>query len=128
MKGFTNGAIDKVNVNELIADVCSSSNGGDDIDMGADMDSDIDTDSDIPRQTGKRSTYGESDFGGDLNSRKSVISLKDVLEEDDVGNENKINIGDHKISINSQGSRRKTNAMREGQNEINDSHDSDVSP
>ena len=124
---FTNGAMDKVNINHLITDVGSASNGGDDINMFADVDAafDSDSDHDYPRETNHRGTYGESDLerGYDFNSRTSVISLNDIFEDED-GNEHKI--AQHKISVNSRDSRRKTNVLREGQNEGNDSDDSDV--
>ena len=112
---------------------CSTSNDGDHtnmfVDMHTDFDSDPDHDDDNPRETNQRGTFGESDLGGtadpEFNSCASVISMSDIFEDKD-GNEN--NIVAHKISVISQQSdRRKTNVMREGQNEGNDSHDSDVS-
>ena len=128
MKQFTNGAIDDVNVNQLIEDVCSSSNDGDqfnndvisDIGRGSDSDSDDNN----SRETNQRGTYGESDFGGEHGFNggdgRSVISSNDVLEEDGNGNENKI--GDNKLNLNSQEFRRNTNVLKEGQNDRNNNH------
>ena len=92
------------NINELMIDVFSSSNGGYDTDRGNDIDTD--TDSDIPHETDAHRTRGESDFVQDhvLNDRSSAISLIDVLEEEN-GNENRIGIH-----------RQNTNIMKEGQN------------
>ena len=128
MNQFTNGAMDKVNINHLITDVGSTSNGGDDINMFADIGSDSDSDHDYPRETNQRGTYGESDFGHghDFNSGTSGLSLNDVFEDEEE-DENQNKIVDHKISLNSPNSRRKTNVLKEGQNEGNDSVDSDVS-
>ena len=129
MKHFTNGAIDEVNINQLIEDVCSSSNDGNEFnnDVVSDIGSGSDSDSDRnnSRATNQRGTYGESNFGGEHEfnggNGRSVLSSNDVLEEDGYGNENKH--GGHKISLNSQEFRRNTNVMREGQYDRNNNHD-----
>ena len=107
MRQFTTGAIDEVNVNQLIEDVCSSSNDGNGINVVSDIGSGSDSNSDDnkSRETNQRVTYGESDFE-DGNKRK---------------------IGDNKINLNSQQPRRKTNVMKEGQNDGNDNHDGEGS-